>query len=264
MRGDVVYWMYNPVMCVVMRTLWAGVLMVAVFLLSGCSSSSVGPAKDDASKPIDLNALQKNLGDKSDTGNVADNKPQPSGQTANDNQPTQPMNKKQYAASPALQIDATKTYSAVLHTDDGDIVIALDAKATPKTVNNFVFLAKDGFYDGTIFHRVIKDFMIQGGDPQGTGMGGPGYQFADEPFSGQYTRGTIAMANAGPNTNGSQFFIMHADNPLPPNYVIFGHVTEGLDVVDKIATAPTKAGAMGENSTPISPVKIQSVEIREK
>jgi cyclophilin family peptidyl-prolyl cis-trans isomerase len=101
--------------------------------------------------------------------------------------------------------------------------------------------------------------MIQGGDPTGTGMGGPGYKFDDEPFTGKYLRGTVAMANSGPNTNGSQFFIMHKDYPLPPNYTIFGHVTSGLDVVDKIAEAET-----GSNDRPINPVKIISTEIVEK
>ena len=157
--------------------------------------------------------------------------------------------------------DKTKNYTAVLHTDQGDIEIALTANATPITVNNFVTLAKKNFYDNTIFHRVIKSFMIQGGDPTGTGAGGPGYQFNDEPFQGEYTRGTVAMANAGPNTNGSQFFIMHADVPLQKDYVIFGHVTKGLDVVDKIATAPTTLGGDGAMSKPVTPVKVKSVTI---
>ena len=106
--------------------------------------------------------------------------------------------------------------------------------------------------------------MIQGGDPKGDGTGGPGYKFADEPFEGEYTRGTIAMANAGPNTNGSQFFIMHKDYDLPKNYVIFGKVSKGMEVVDKIAEAPVKQNSMGENSTPVNPVSINSVEIIEK
>ena len=159
-------------------------------------------------------------------------------------------------------IKAGKTYTATLKTDKGDIVIALDAAAVPKTVNNFVFLAEKHFYDNTIFHRVIKGFMIQGGDPTGTGTGGPGYHFADEPFTGAYSRGTVAMANAGPNTNGSQFFIMQADTGLPQNYVIFGHVTSGMDVVDQIADAPMQPG--GEGSSPVTPVHILSATIVEK
>lgn len=164
--------------------------------------------------------------------------------------------------TPKMTIDTKKTYQAVLTTSVGKITIDLHAKATPVTVNNFVTLAKDKFYDKTIFHRVINGFMIQGGDPTGTGMGGPGYKFDDEKFEGEYVRGTVAMANAGPNTNGSQFFIMHGNTPLPKNYVIFGTVTEGLDTVDKIATAPVKPG--GEGSSPVDPVQITTAEIIEK
>jgi len=122
-----------------------------------------------------------------------------------------------------------KGYTAVLHTTAGDITIEFNKDQTPKTVKNFVDLAKGNKYNNTIFHRAIKGFMIQGGDVENlNGMGGPGYKFADEPFTGEYLRGTVAMANSGPNTNGSQFFIMHADYPLPKNYVIFGKVTSGL------------------------------------
>lgn len=173
-----------------------------------------------------------------------------------------PNNKKMYTTQPAMTIDVAKKYTATLKTDVGDIVVDLDVKGTPITANNFVFLAKENFYDGTIFHRTIKGFMIQGGDPTGTGMGGPGYKFADEPFAGEYTRGTLAMANSGANTNGSQFFIMHQDTALPKNYVIFGHVTAGLDVVDKIAEAPTKPD--GEGSSPVTPVGVRSVTVKEK
>jgi len=165
---------------------------------------------------------------------------------------------------PELTIDASKSYSAKLMTSEGEIVIGLTAKETPITVNNFVYLARAGFYDGTQFHRVMAGFMIQGGDPEGTGMGGPGYKFDDEPFSGSYTRGTVAMANAGPDTNGSQFFIMHADYDLPPNYVIFGRVISGMEVVDKIATAETTRSASGEMSKPVSPVVVEKVEIVEE
>jgi cyclophilin family peptidyl-prolyl cis-trans isomerase len=160
---------------------------------------------------------------------------------------------------PKMMINQKKSYSVVLHTSDGDITIDLDVQNTPKTANNFYYLAKQGFYNNVIFHRVIKGFMIQGGDPTGTGSGGPGYQFEDEYLKGDYTRGTVAMANAGPNTNGSQFFIMHADNQLPNLYVIFGHVSKGMDVVDKIAESPTVPG--GEGSRPVTPVVIQSTDI---
>jgi cyclophilin family peptidyl-prolyl cis-trans isomerase len=153
------------------------------------------------------------------------------------------------------------TYTAKVSTTKGSFTIELNQGETPKTVNNFVTLASKGFYDTTIFHRVIKGFMIQGGDPTGTGRGGPGYKFDDEKFIGTYTRGTVAMANSGPNTNGSQFFIMHEDQDLPPNYTIFGHVVDGLDTVDAIATQEVTYGDSGEQSTPVSPVKITSIEI---
>lgn len=163
---------------------------------------------------------------------------------------------------PKMQIDKTKSYTAVIETSEGIITLTLNAKETPITVNNFVALSKKKFYNNTIFHRVIKGFMIQGGDPEGTGRGGPGYKFDDEKFDAAYTRGTIAMANAGPNTNGSQFFIIHKDYDLPKNYTIFGKVTEGLDVVDKIAEGQTQSG--GEGSTPVKPVKVLSIKIEEK
>lgn len=165
---------------------------------------------------------------------------------------------------PEMTIDQSKSYTATIHTDKGDIVVDLHADQTPITVNNFVYLARQKFYDTTIFHRVIKDFMIQGGDPTGTGAGGPGYRFDDEPFSGAYVRGTVAMANAGPDTNGSQFFIMHGEQALPPNYVIFGNVVDGLDVLDAIATSDVVMSEAGEPSKPVKPVTVQSVDITEQ
>lgn len=165
---------------------------------------------------------------------------------------------------PEMSIDSSKSYTAVLSTDKGDITVSLNAKEVPITVNNFVYLARQKFYNNTVFHRVIKGFMIQGGDPTGTGAGSPGYRFDDEPFSGEYDRGVIAMANAGPNTNGSQFFIMHAKLDLPPNYVIFGKVTEGLDVVDKIATQQVVRSDSGESSKPVTPAILKSIEIIEQ
>jgi peptidylprolyl isomerase len=171
---------------------------------------------------------------------------------------------KQWNTQPAMSIDKAKTYIATLRTSKGDIVVALNAKETPVTVNNFVFLAKNGFYANTTFHRVIKGFMIQGGDPLGNGAGGPGYSFNDEKFSGEYDRGVLAMANAGPNTNGSQFFIMHQSRPLPKDYVIFGAVTKGLDVVDAIADTDVESSDSGEPSKPVIPITMSSVTIAEK
>ena len=147
---------------------------------------------------------------------------------------------KSWGEPPALTIDTATTYTATLDTNHGEIVIDLDAGRSPLTVNNFVFLAGEGFYDGVIFHRCIPGFVIQGGDPTGTGTGGPGYRFRDEiDGQGSYTRGTVAMANAGPNTNGSQFFICVADVGLPHNYTIFGQVTSGMEAADSIIAVPT-------------------------
>jgi cyclophilin family peptidyl-prolyl cis-trans isomerase len=136
-----------------------------------------------------------------------------------------------------MQIDPKKTYTATLHTDLGDIAIKLHADKTPKTVNNFVFLAKQGYYNNTFFHRVIANFMVQGGDPTGTGRGGPGYDFGDEfHYSLKHDKpGVLSMANAGPNTNGSQFFITHVATPwLDNKHSVFGHVIQGMNVVNAI------------------------------
>jgi cyclophilin family peptidyl-prolyl cis-trans isomerase len=147
--------------------------------------------------------------------------------------------------------------TAKIETTVGVIEIELLDDAAPKTVENFVTLAKKGFYDGVIFHRVVPGFVIQGGDPDGTGMGGPGYKFDDEPVTMGYARGTVAMANSGPNTNGSQFFICLDDlASLPPKYTIFGTVTSGLATVDAIAK-----GATGPGDRPLEPVKMTTVTI---
>ncbi len=147
------------------------------------------------------------------------------------------MSSKQLSAPPAMQIDENAVYEVVMHTDSGVIELELYAEHAPKTVNNFVFLAGEGFYDGVKFHRVIPGFMIQGGDPTGSGMGGPGYKFADETIGNplRHETGVISMANAGPNTNGSQFFITHGPQPhLDGRHTVFGKVTRGQDVVDSV------------------------------
>ncbi|HVT89308.1 MAG TPA: peptidylprolyl isomerase [Tepidisphaeraceae bacterium] len=149
---------------------------------------------------------------------------------------------KQYSKPPAMSIDANKKYTAKFTTSRGDIVCDLFAKDAPMTVNNFVFLAKDKFYDGTKFHRVIENFMIQGGDPEGTGRGGPGYRFADEVGAGKprHKVGSLSMANAGPGTNGSQFFITHVVTDwLDGKHTVFGQVTSGQEVVDAIEQGDT-------------------------
>src|SRR6185503_5807934 len=159
---------------------------------------------------------------------------------------------------------------AVMETDKGTIELEFFEKDAPKAVENFRLLAEHGYYDGLTFHRIVKGFMIQGGDPLGDGTGGEsawGPPFADEInpesalYRGGYLRGFVAMANAGPDTNGSQFFILHQDYPLPPNYVIFARVTEGMDVVDALADSPTTM-ANGEPSRPVTPLIIKKVTIR--
>ena len=168
---------------------------------------------------------------------------------------------KTYTSTPVMSIDVNSTYTAELETSLGNIVIELFTDTSPITVNNFVNLSNDGYYNDVIFHRVIKGFMIQGGDPSGTGHGDmgkyPGYDFEDEldnPMN--YEKGIVAMANRGPNTNGSQFFIMHEDYPLPYQYTIFGKVLSGLDVVDAIGNVQT-----GENDKPNEDVVILNVKI---
>lgn len=166
---------------------------------------------------------------------------------------------KQWKNPPQMTIDKAKTYTATLKTDLGDVVVELFAEKVPNVVNNFVFLAREGFYDGVTFHRVIANFMAQSGDPTGTGTGGPGYRFADE-FHRELRHdapGILSMANAGPNTNGSQFFITHIPTPwLDGKHAVFGKVTSGMDVVLSIPTRdPGRAREAG--------TRIQTIEIAE-
>jgi peptidylprolyl isomerase len=166
-----------------------------------------------------------------------------------------------FSEAPEMGIDTSKRYTATMDTSLGTIVIALDAINAPGTVNNFVFLALNHYYDGVIFHRIIKGFMCQGGDPTGTGRGGPGYKFADElPKPREYQVGSVAMANAGPNTNGSQFFLVSGSSGvgLPPQYSLFGQIVKGLDVLDTMQNVKTGGG-----DKPATDVVINSVTITE-
>ena len=168
---------------------------------------------------------------------------------------------KVYSSMPEMSIDQSKSYTAVIQTSMGDLSVEFFSDTAPITVNNFISLSNDGYYDNIIFHRVISGFMIQGGDPSGTGHGEygkfPGYTFEDELNNQQpYEKGILAMANAGPNTNGSQFFIMHVDYPLPYQYTIFGKVTAGLDVIDSIASVQT-----AECDKPVEDVVILGVTV---
>lgn len=170
---------------------------------------------------------------------------------------TAPVTQK-FDQAPEFGIDPAKRYTATMETSMGTIVIALDAINAPITVNNFVFLAGYHYYDGVIFHRIINGFVCQGGDPTGTGTGGPGYRFEDEPVKQRYQLGSVAMANAGPNTNGSQFFLISGPNGvgLPPQYNHFGQIVKGLDVLDAMQNVATD-----HSDRPRTPVVINSVSI---
>lgn len=226
----------------------AGLMVAVVLTLAGCGGAA--PAQQDKQG--------KNPGAQST----------PSKNTA----PEGAKQMKQWDKPPAMQIDVNKQYFATLKTNKGDVRIELFPKETPKTVNNFVFLARNNFYDGVKFHRVIKDFMIQGGDPKGNGTGGPGYSFEDElPPKHSYDPGIVAMANSGPNTNGSQFFICTGpnarglNNPSWAKYNQFGKVVGGMDVVTAIASVKVGPNARGdETSVPLEDVHINSVVIEEK
>jgi cyclophilin family peptidyl-prolyl cis-trans isomerase len=239
--------------------------LALIILLASCSSNTIAPTlstsptRPPASTPF---AQPTNT-----------SAPPTSSQTTQPTQTSGPTNTNggtamQWSTPPALAIDQNKTYTATMDTNYGQIVIQLFPKDAPLTVNSFVFLSRQKFYDGVKFHRIVKGFVIQGGDPTGTGSGGPGYKFADEKITRDYVAGTLAMANAGPNTNGSQFFICLADltgGRLPKNYTIFGLVTAGMDVVQKIGNLPTTVNpSSGENSKPTVEVKINTLTITEK
>jgi len=173
----------------------------------------------------------------------------------------------QWSEPPEMTIDVNKTYRFTMETSMGTLSGVLSPKDAPVTVNNFVFLAKQGYFDGVIVHRVLKGFVIQTGDPTGTGSGGPGYRFQDEPVKGEYLKGTLAMANAGPNTNGSQFFVVLGDlrNRLPKDYTIFGQVEEGLDALDRIGEVEVKVAEGGsEKSRPVATITVTKVTIEER
>ncbi len=175
------------------------------------------------------------------------------------------MPPKQYQHAPSLILNPEMRYTATIKTNQGDMTLELFPTEAPRAVNNFVFLARDGYYQGNSFHRIIKDFMIQGGCPKGDGTGGPGYRFPDEKGNRSYTKGTLAMANAGPDTNGSQFFIVHGQRAgLPPNYTIFGQLLVGEETLDALANSPVQAGSGGENSRPAERLEINDIEIVEQ
>ncbi len=224
--------------------------IVALLLLLAAVATGCG-ASDDKAADSDSRKVEK----KGSSGSSRDN----------DSVEKTASDAKQWTAEPAMSIKKNGKYHATLQTDKGAIEVELMPKSAPHAVNNFVFLANNRFYDGVKFHRIIAGFMIQTGDPEGTGMGGPGYTITDDPVKDPYKAGTLAMANTGqPNSAGSQFFIVHKDSTsLPPTYSIFGKVTKGMDVVDKIASVEVEANQGGEPSSPVEPVILKSVRIAE-
>jgi len=218
----------------------AGIIVTIGLLIFGVS-------KDNSPKENQLDNVLKGLNAQQQVSN-------------NESKGSQKMDKSKMPI-PTQVINPEKKYTAVFNTNMGSFKVSLYAKTTPLTVNNFVYLAKNKFYDGLIFHRIIADFMIQGGDPLGNGTGGPGYRFQDEKSDKKIVKGSLAMANSGPNTNGSQFFIVTAkETPyLDGKHTNFGEVISGLDVVEKIGVVKT-----GANDKPVSDVILNSVEIIEE
>lgn len=234
-----------------------GVIIISTLLIWGIASFSAHRAARQAVldyKNSTASTTPESTGTPSPSPSATPT-PTPSESTSlNTNPNTTPMNDQKPGANPTVHIETSK----------GPITLELYKGDAPKTVDNFVKLASKGFYDGLTFHRVIKGFMIQGGDPTGNGTGGPGYQFEDElnpttaSYKTGYKKGVLAMANAGPNTNGSQFFIMLEDTPLPHNYTIFGRVIEGQSTVDAIGAVATNP----QNDMPLTPVKMNTVEVK--
>lgn len=229
-------------------------LMVALIVLGACSA----PWSDDDPTPTPDQSAAAASGDPE----LASSCWTPDQRIEGDNVANQ------YSQPPAMAIDVNKTYTADIQTNLGSFTVEFYPQDAPNTVNNFICLANDGYYNNTPFHRIMAGFMFQGGDPTGTGAGGPGYRFNDEPINKDYEKGTLAMANAGPNTNGSQFFVcvdnLTAKGMLQKNYTIFGKVIDGMDVVDKIAAVPVGRNSRGENSVPQQPVTLESVTVNEK
>ncbi len=221
------------------------VVLVAALLAAGCGGDS-GSSDDDGGGAEQSASSEAEGGGSDDGDDVA----------ARDGK---------YDAPPTNKLDPAKSYVVEVETTKGTFDLTVDPKAAPIAAANFVFLVEEGFYDGVVFHRVIKDFMVQGGDPSGTGMGGPGYELKDDPVKGEYKRGTVAMANAGPNTGGSQFFIVHGTNvELPKDYVIFGSVDEaGMKVIDEIADVEVETSPNGEPSQPVEEIRIVEAKLTE-
>lgn len=246
------------------------IMIVAMLVLGGCGKKPEASSEASQNQTQETQQPQDNAKDKDSNASQETTDKDTNASQETTNKDTNASTKtKRWTSPPAMQINTSKTYEAEVKTSKGTFTIQLFAKDAPKTVNNFVFLSKQGFYDGVIFHRIIESFMIQTGDPTGTGAGGPGYAFEDEKTSYKYEPGIVAMANAGPNTNGSQFFICTGEDSKDlnqiPNYTIFGKITSGMDVVKKIAATPVEVNPdTDENSKPTEKVTIDGITIKEK
>lgn len=247
-------------------------LLMVLFALAACGTPTNTTSGDTTGQASTSNAASAASSSAAAQSQAAPSEATTSSQatdsTAESGAATDPVERNDmYQAVPTMSIDVNKQYTATIETTKGTMTAELYAKEAPITVNNFVFLARDNYFQNIRFHRIIEGFMVQTGDPTGTGRGGPGYRFEDEPIPDNlnYTRGTLAMANAGPNTNGSQFFIMHQDGPLPKNYTIFGKLTQGEDVLDAIANSPVQMNPeSGEQSQPVEEIRIVNVTISEQ
>lgn len=254
------------------RYQWAGPWLIVtaamLVLVAACGDDG---SESDGDDSVDDSPVEESASYDSESVATGESTPDPT-EAPVSNEPAEPEGEEEAVQQPSMQWDQPPEmqladgtdYQAVVKTNRGEVVINLLQDDAPVTVNNFVFLAEQGFYANVPFHRVISGFMIQTGDPTGTGAGGPGYRFDDEEITRDYSPGTVAMANAGPNTNGSQFFIVHGDlrGQLPKNYTIFGEVTDGMNVVDEIANVQVQPSRTGEMSSPTEDVFIESVEIR--
>ena len=242
------------------RFKWFALMFAAIVLMAGC-----GAGEDKSSG--DITAATSTGGNVAADADITSGCWSAADRGASDAERTEgSVAHQQWSKAPEMVIDTDKTYRATLDTSAGTVEVEFFPKDAPQTVNNFVCLARAGYFDGTPFHRIVQGFVAQGGDPTGTGSGGPGYRFADEPIPANrnYTKGTLAMANSGANTNGSQFFICTADlsGRLPKNYNIFGQVINGMDVVDALDKTPTQV-RNGEKSSPVNPVTLNKVTITE-
>jgi cyclophilin family peptidyl-prolyl cis-trans isomerase len=234
--------------------------VISLLLLAGCGSKD-DPEANNPTVSVPTQDAEAAAAD----GDVSSGCWTAADRTSTETDGARPAQEQQWSKPPAMVIDVNKTYTATITTNKGAFTVEFYPQDAPQTVNNFICLARAGYFNQTPFHRILAGFVIQGGDPTGTGRGSPGYSFNDEPITREYEAGTLAMANSGPNTNGSQFFVVleGGGSKLQKLYTIFGKVSQGMDVVNTIANTPTEANERGEQSVPAEPIVLESVEIAE-